>query len=95
MPYSNLCQAKGGPLLAFLAHCASRLNLFNIAARYLFMISITQAIKLVVYRRKFVFIVPGRERGAIAQFIARYYHNHIGSRRLKKILITFGIDASK
>ena len=46
-------------------------------------------IKLVVYRRKFVFVVLGREQGAISEFIARYYHNHIGSRRLKRISTCF------
>ena len=38
-------------------------------------------IKLIVYRRKFVFVVPEREQGAIKEFVARYYNNHIGSRR--------------
>ncbi len=46
-------------------------------------------IKLVVYRRKFVFVVPGREQGVIAEFVAKYYHNHIGSRRLKNIVGKF------
>lgn len=49
-------------------------------------------IKLVVYRRKFIFVVPGREQGAIAEFIVRYYHNHIGSRRLKRITNAFGVE---
>ncbi|MCL4373203.1 hypothetical protein M1384_04025 [Candidatus Parvarchaeota archaeon] len=46
-------------------------------------------IKLVVYRRKFVFVAPGREQGAIAELVARYYHNHIGSRRLNRIIDAF------
>ncbi len=46
-------------------------------------------IKLVVYRRKFVFVVPGREQCAASEFVARYYHNHIGSRRLKRISTCF------
>lgn len=53
------------------------------------------SIKLVVYRRKFVFIVPGREQGAIAEFIARHYYNYIGSRRLKRITVTFGLVLAK
>ncbi len=48
-------------------------------------------IKLVVYRRKFVFVVPGREKGAIAALVAKYYHNRIGSRRLKRIAAYFGV----
>lgn len=46
-------------------------------------------IKLVVYRRKFVFVVPGREQNAIAELVAKFYHNHIGSRRLKRISACF------
>jgi hypothetical protein len=52
-------------------------------------------IKLVIYKRKFVFVVPGREQDAIREFIMIYYHNHIGARRLQKILITFGVSLSK
>ncbi len=50
-------------------------------------------IKLVIYRRKFVFVVPGREQCAIKEFVAKYYHNHIGSRRLKKIINKFDVCA--
>ncbi len=46
-------------------------------------------IKLVVYRRKFVFVVPGREQGAIGAFVAKFYRNHIGSRRLNRITAAF------
>ena len=49
-------------------------------------------IRLVVYRRKFVFVAPGRERGAVAEIITKCYHNHIGSRRLKRIAKAFSIN---
>ena len=52
-------------------------------------------IKLVVYRRKFVFVVPRREKGAIAVFVAKYYHNRIESRRLKRIAASFGVTWKK
>lgn len=44
-------------------------------------------IKIVRYnQKKRICLLPGNENEAIAAFVAKYYHNRIGSRRLKRII---------
>ena len=53
-------------------------------------------IKTVRYsHKKRIYFLPGNERNAIATFVSKYYHNNIGSRRLKKIMGVFGIQDYK
>ena len=35
--------------------------------------------------------MPGGEKGAIAELVTGYYHNHIGSRRLRRISSIFDL----
>ncbi len=49
-------------------------------------------IKIVRYnQKKRICLLPGNENEAIAAFVARYYNNRLGSRRLKRILVKFGV----
>ena len=53
-------------------------------------------IKIVRYnQKKRICMLSGNENEAIAAFVSRYYHNCIGSRRLKRIVAAFGVAWTK